>query len=83
MCIRDRVNGILTDLTVVEIRDDFIKLDGKFEIENGDRISGRSSGVSAEITSIINNKAKFNTNFSNRQEYGWLDDIGKLNEDYQ
>ena len=77
------VNGILTDLLVVEIRDDFIKLDGKFEIQNGDRISGRSSGVSAEITSIINNKAKFKTNFSNRQEYGWLDDIGKLNEDYQ
>ena len=40
----------------LEIRDDFIKLDGKFEIENGDRISGRSSGVSAEITSIINTK---------------------------
>ena len=77
------VNGIISDLSVVEIRDDFIKLDGKFEIETGDRISGRSSGVSAEITSIINNIARFKTNFSNRQEYGWLDDIGKLNEDYQ
>ena len=28
-------------------------------------------------------KLKFKTDFSNRQEYGWLDDIGKLNEDYQ
>ena len=31
---------------------------------------------------MISNKAKFKTDFSNRQEYGWLDDVGKLNEDY-
>ena len=77
------VDNVLTDLSVVEIRDDFIKLDGKFEIKKGDRIVGRSSNVSAEITSIIGNKAKFNTDFANRREYGWIDDIGKLNEDYQ
>ena len=41
------------------------------------------TNVSAEITSIVGNKAKFKTDFSNRQEYGWLDDIGKLNQDYQ
>ena len=41
------------------------------------------SNVSAEITSIVDNQAKFTTDFSNRQDYGWLDDIGKLNEDYQ
>ena len=77
------VNGEISDLTVVEIRDDYIKLDGLFEIKSGDRILGRASGVSAEIVSIIENKARFKTDFSNRQEYGWLDDIGKLNEDYQ
>ena len=77
------VDNVITDLSVVEIRDDFIKLDGKFEIKKGDRITGRSSNVSAEITSIIANKAKFKTDFANRQEYGWIDDIGKLNEDYQ
>ena len=77
------VNSVKTDLTVVEIRDDYIKTDGKFELKKGDRIKGRSSNVSAEVTSLISNKAKFKTDFSNRQEYGWLDDIGKLNEDYQ
>ena len=77
------VGTTLTDLTVVEIRDDYIKLDGKYEIKKGDRIQGKVSGVSAEITSVAGNKAKFRTSFSNRQEYGWLDDIGKLNEDYQ
>ena len=76
------IDDVITDLKVVEIRDDFIKLDGKFEIKKGDRIKGRSSNVSAEITSLISNKAKFKTDFSNRQEYGWLDDVGKLNEDY-
>ena len=72
-----------TDLTVVEIRDDYIKLDGLFVIKKGDRIKGIISGVSAEILSIIDNKAKFKIDFSNRQEYGWLDDTGKLSEDYQ
>ena len=47
------------------------------------RIKGELSNVSAEITNVVKNQAKFNVDFSNRQEYGWLDDIGKLNEDYQ
>ena len=29
------------------------------------------------------NKAKFKVDFSSRHEYGWLDDTGKLSEDYQ
>ena len=77
------VNSVQTDLSVVEIRDDYIKIDGKFDLKKGDRILGRSSNVSAEISSLISNKAKFKTDFSNRKEYGWLDDIGKLNQDYQ
>ena len=77
------IDGKITDLSVVEIRDDYIKIDGKFEIKKGDRVTGRLTNVSAEITSIVGNKAKFKTDFSNRQEYGWLDDIGKLNQDYQ
>ena len=72
-----------TDLKVIEVRSDFIKVDGKFKLKVGDRIKGELSNVSAEITSLIKNEAKFTTNFSNRQEYGWLDDIGKLNEDFQ
>ena len=72
-----------TDLEVVEIRDDYIKIDGLYKIKKGDRIKGTISGVSAEILSIVDNKAKFKIDFSNRQEYGWLDDTGKLSEDYQ
>ena len=77
------VDDIFTDLKVIEVRNDYIKIDGKFKLKIGDRVKGELSNVSAEITSIIDNQAKFTTDFSNRQDYGWLDDIGKLNEDYQ
>ena len=77
------IGNIITDLKVIEVRNDYIKIDGKYKIKVGDRIKGELSNVSAEITSIVDNQAKFTTDFSNRQEYGWLDDIGKLNEDYQ
>ena len=68
---------------VVEIRDDYIKIDGLFEVKKGDRITGTISGVSAEIISITDNKARYKIDFSSRQEYGWLDDTGKLSEDHQ
>ena len=77
------IDNVITDLKVIEVRKDYIKIDGKYKIKKGDRIKGELSNVSAEITSIVDNQAKFTTDFSNRQEYGWLDDIGKLNEDYQ
>ena len=77
------IDNIVTDLKVIEVRNDYIKVDGKFKLKIGDRVKGQLSNVSAEITSLVDNQAKFNTDFSNRQDYGWLDDIGKLNEDYQ
>ena len=77
------IDNVVTDLKVIEVRNDYIKIDGKFKIKKGDRVKGELSNVSALITSIVDNQAKFTTDFSNRQEYGWLDDIGKLNEDYQ
>jgi len=77
------VNNVQSDLTVVEIRDDYIKVGGLDPIKSTDRITGNISGTSAEIISLNENQAKFNIDFSSRQEYGWLDDTGKLSEDYQ
>ena len=77
------VNGVQSDLSIVEIRDDYVKVDGLTIIKNTDRISGNISGTSAEIISLNENKAKFDIDFSSRQEYGWLDDTGKLSEDFQ
>ena len=77
------LNGENVDLSVVETRDDYIKLDGIQIINKGDRITGRTSGVSAEIVNLKSNTGFFSIDFSNRQEYGWIDNVGKLNEDLQ
>ena len=77
------VNGVPSESRVSIIRDDFIKIDGLTEVKKGDRIIGNVTGVSAEIIEVTNNLAKFKIDFSNRQEYGWIDNIGKLNDDIQ
>ena len=78
------VNGSETDLLIVtEIRDDYIKVDGLFVLRNGDRIVGKTTNVSAEIVNANYKKSLFKINYSSRQDYGWLDDIGKLNLDTQ
>ena len=74
---------IKKDLRIVEFRDDFIKVDGKDQLKVGDRFIGDVSGTSATVTSISQSKGKFNVDYSSRVNYGWNDDIGKLNEDYQ
>ena len=78
-------NGIFLskDLKIADAREDFIKIDGTFRPNVGDRIKGETSNVSATITSIVENKARFEVDYANRQEFGWTDDSGKLNEDVQ
>ena len=77
------LNDVKSDLKIVETRDDFIKLDGLDIVNVGDRIIGRTSGVSAEIVKSKPNLGRFEVDFSNRQEYGWNNNIGNLNEDIQ
>ena len=71
------------DIRIVEYRDDYIKTDGKEQLRLGDRFIGAVSGTGANVTGITNSKAKFNVNYSSRVDYGWNDNIGKLNEDFQ
>ncbi len=71
------------DLKIAGTRDDFIKVDGTFRLNVGHRIKGETSNISATVTSIVENKARFEVDYANRQEYGWTDNIGKLNEDIQ
>ena len=70
-------------LVIVESREDFIKIDGNYELKIGDRIKGSNTNISATVTNIVGNRAKFVVDYSNRQDYGWSDNIGKLNEDFQ
>ena len=71
------------DLIIADTREDFIKVDGTFRLKVGYRIKGQTSNVSATIVDLTENKARFEVDYANRQEYGWIDDSGKLNEDIQ
>ena len=78
---------VAVDLTVVESNSDSIKVNentpGAFELIVGQLIRGVDSGTIATINTIDTNKAQFEVNYSLRQDQGWTDNIGKLNEDYQ
>ena len=77
------VNNSITDLKIVEIRDDYVKIDGLHPVKIGDRIVGEVTNVSAEIISVEENRGRYTVGYSNRQEIGWTNDIGKISEDYQ
>ena len=71
------------DLYVSSIRDEFIKVNGKYSLKESDQIKGKVSGVVADVISVNENKSKFKISYSSKQNIGWRNDIGKLNEDYQ
>jgi hypothetical protein len=72
-----------TNLIVTESIDSSIKVKGTYEIKKSDILLGKNSGTTATVDSIINNRAFFEIDYSNRRDIGWSDDIGKLNTDYQ
>jgi len=71
------------DLYVSSIRDEYIKVNGSYSLKNGNQIKGRTSGAIADVSSVTENKSRFKTNYSSKQNLGWRNDIGKLSEDYQ
>ena len=71
------------DIKVVDVRDDYIKIDGKYQLKIGDRIKGSVSDVTSSVIGLTENKAKFKVNYSNRQDQGWTDNVGKISEDQQ
>ncbi len=75
------------DLEVTESTDEYIKIietvPGGFDLESNQKIKGFTSGNIATINSISINKGQFDISYSLRQDRGWNDNIGKLNEDYQ
>jgi len=78
-------NGSFTiqDLIVTDFRSNKIKILGEYELVTGDIIKGQISGSIAEIENTSPNKGRFETDYSLRKDFGWSDDVGKLNEDYQ
>ena len=62
--------------------DEFIKIEGRYEVIVGDVIRGENSGTIATINSIVNNKGRFTIDYSLKQNKGWNDEIGRLSEDF-
>ena len=73
----------LQDLYITLSSNDQIKVSGTYEMKVNDNIRGKESGTIATIKEIVENKARFIIDYSLRQDYGWSDNIGKLNEDFQ
>ena len=75
------------ELTVSESTEEFVKITenvpGAFNLVKGQRIRGSNSGNLATINKISKNTGQFLINYSLKQDQGWKNNIGKLNEDYQ
>ena len=62
---------------------DQIKIRGTYDLKVGDHIRGKESGTIATVSEIVENKARFKIDYSLRQDKGWNNNIGKLNDDAQ
>ena len=75
------------ELSISEATNEFIKIvedkPGAFNLSKGQLIRGANSGNVATINEILDNKGQFEISYSLRQNQGWRDNIGKLNQDYQ
>ena len=75
------------ELKVSESTNELIKIEeivpGAFNLVSGQLIKGFVSGNIATINNISKNSGIFEISYSLRQDQGWNDNIGKLNQDYQ
>ena len=74
---------VLQDLYITKNLSDQIKIRGTYDLAVGDHIRGKESGTIATVSEIVENKARFKIDYSLRQDKGWNNNIGKLNEDFQ
>jgi len=77
------INDIERDLTVTDSGENFVKLIGLYELQNGDNIIGAISRNQARIQNVIKNQGQFEVNYSLIKDLGWETNVGKLNEDIQ
>jgi len=71
------------DLIVTEYNTNSIKATGSYSLAPGERIKGIISGSVATISSVINREGRFETDYSTKNNYDWIDEVGRLNEDVQ
>jgi len=71
------------DLIITDNLNDSIKVYGKYTPKVNEIVVGKDSGSVATIKSITENKGIFEINYGLETDYGWSNNTGKLNEDYQ
>ena len=71
------------DLVITDNLNDSIKVYGTYTLSVGEVIFGKDSGAIATIDSVEENKGIFKVNYGLNTDYGWSNDIGKMDEDYQ
>ena len=71
------------DLVVTNNLNDAIKVYGTYELSKDDVIVGKNSGTIATVNKVDENTGIFEVDYSLETNYGWSNDTGKLNEDYQ
>jgi hypothetical protein len=76
-------NNLERDLYIVDCDNTFIKVYGSYEVSVGEILSGKESGNIATVDSIKTNSGRFEVDYSIRKNLGWVDNVGKLNEDNQ
>ena len=76
-------NDIERDLFIVDYNKTSIKVSGSYELSVGEIIKGKESGNISTIDTIKDNSGRFNVDYSIRKDIGWVDNIGKLNQDNQ
>ena len=71
------------DLIITDNLNDSIKVYGTYTLSAGEVVVGKDSGAIATIKSITENKGIFKVNYGLETDYGWSNDTGKLDEDFQ
>jgi hypothetical protein len=71
------------DLFVDAFTNTFVKVSGTYVLSEGELIKGFTSGNIARIETVKENEGEFIVDYSAKQTYGWNDQTGILNDDYQ
>jgi hypothetical protein len=79
------INGqfVKIDLKITQYNNTSIKVQGNYDLSDNDVIRGVQSGSIATVNSIIKNYGEFDISYSSKQNLGWSDNIGNLDEDVQ
>jgi hypothetical protein len=79
----DGSNLIETDLIVTNSNENFVRVNGTYDLSAGEIIQGLSSYNLATVSSQESTSGKYNIDHFALQNYGWKNEIGKLSDDTQ